>query len=207
MTDRQRLTWQQTFFKGVISLSSLRWFFSLLNEQWWRQRFPDCLIVEFSVKQVQVHRDFLVGGIREDDFGSLRIVEVVKELGLVTCQRGEFRQGSSLLSWRPWFSCLGIVHIEEKVQDRVQIEAEEKSKGAGRDTRKGTRRGTELRPNAQLLIMDDHADDMSAHNSDMFLSQCGAKHIMMYTHCAEETWRVRCISPNTPSVTVDRRRL
>ena len=34
MTDRQRLSWQQTFFKRVISLSSVRWFFSLLNEQW-----------------------------------------------------------------------------------------------------------------------------------------------------------------------------
>ena len=34
MTDRQGLTWQQTFFKRVITLSPVRWFFSLLNEQW-----------------------------------------------------------------------------------------------------------------------------------------------------------------------------
>ena len=33
MTIRQRLTWQHTFFKRVISLSTARWFFSLVNER------------------------------------------------------------------------------------------------------------------------------------------------------------------------------
>ena len=32
----KRLSWQQTFFIRVMSLSSVRWFSSLLNEQWWR---------------------------------------------------------------------------------------------------------------------------------------------------------------------------
>ena len=36
----------------------------------------------------------------EDDFGSLREVDVVKELGLLTGVRGEFCQGARLLSWR-----------------------------------------------------------------------------------------------------------
>ena len=30
----KELSWQQTFFMRVISLSPVRWFFSLLNEQW-----------------------------------------------------------------------------------------------------------------------------------------------------------------------------
>ena len=44
----------------------------------------------------------------EDHFSSLRIVEVVKELGLVTCGRSVFCQGARLLGWRrrrgylPW---------------------------------------------------------------------------------------------------------
>ena len=56
MTDRQGLTWQQTFFKRVISLSSTRWFFSLLGEQWGRERSADGLVTEFRVKQVRGHR-------------------------------------------------------------------------------------------------------------------------------------------------------
>ena len=56
----------------------------------------DGLIVEFRVKQVQGHR--VAGFVSEDDFSSLRVVEVVRELGLITCERGEFGQGARLLS-------------------------------------------------------------------------------------------------------------
>ena len=38
--------------------------------------------------------------------------------------------------------CLGVVHMEEEVQDRVQVEVGREEKGEG-ETRKGTRRGTE----------------------------------------------------------------
>ena len=50
-------------------------------------------------------------------------------------------------------SCLGVVHMEEGVQDRVQVEVEEKSKVKERHTEKDKarkQRGT----NAQLVTMD-----------------------------------------------------
>ena len=53
MTDRQRLTWQQTFFKRVISLSTARWFFSLLSELWWRERSADGVVTDLRVMQVR----------------------------------------------------------------------------------------------------------------------------------------------------------
>ena len=47
--------------------------------------------------QVRGHRVFVAGFILEDDFGSLRVVEVVKERGLITCERIENRHGAILL--------------------------------------------------------------------------------------------------------------
>ena len=49
VTYRKGLSWQQTFFKRVICVSSVRWFFSLPSEQRWRERSADGLIVEFRV--------------------------------------------------------------------------------------------------------------------------------------------------------------
>ena len=46
--------------------------------------FPDGLIVEFRVTQVRGLRFFIAGFLLEDHFSSLRVVEVVKELGLIT---------------------------------------------------------------------------------------------------------------------------
>ena len=51
------------------------------------ERFPDGLIVDFRVKQVRGHRVFVAGFVREDHFSSLRVVEIVKELELITCER------------------------------------------------------------------------------------------------------------------------
>ena len=74
------------------------WFFSLLNEQWWRERLPDGLIVEFRGKQVRGHR--VAGLLLEEDFSSLWVVEVVRDVGLISCGRSEFCQGAKLLVWR-----------------------------------------------------------------------------------------------------------
>ena len=76
MTDRQGLTWRQTFFKRVISLSTVRWFFSLLNEQWWRERSADGLVTELRVMQV-----------RGPPVAGLLLEEIVEEVGLITCER------------------------------------------------------------------------------------------------------------------------
>ena len=57
--------------------------------------------------------------------------------------------------------CLVVVHMEEEVQDRVQVEVEREEQGVG-DTRKETKRGTEREQTInQPLIMDDHEYDMT----------------------------------------------
>ena len=50
----------------VISFSPVRWFFSLLNEQWWTERFSDNLIVEFRIARVRGLRFYVAGFILED---------------------------------------------------------------------------------------------------------------------------------------------
>ena len=49
-------------------------------------------------------------------------MEVVKELGLITCGRSVFCQGARLFGWRRRRDdCLGVVHMEGGVQVRVQV--------------------------------------------------------------------------------------
>ena len=84
--DRQRLTWQQTFFQRVISLSTVRWFFSLLSEQWWRKRSADGLVTDLRVMQVRGPR--VAGLLLEENLSGLLVVGLVREVGLITCERG-----------------------------------------------------------------------------------------------------------------------
>ena len=57
-------------------------------------------------------------------------------------------------------NCLGVVHMEEEVQDRVQEEVEREEQRIG-DTH-GTKRGTEREQTLnQPHIMYDHGDDMT----------------------------------------------
>ena len=98
MTDRQGLTWQQTFFKRVISLSSVRWFFSLLSEQWWGERSADGVVTDLRVMQVRGHR--VAGLLLEEDFSGHWVVEIVEEAGLITCERGVIGQRARLLIGR-----------------------------------------------------------------------------------------------------------
>ena len=74
MTDRHGLTWQQTFFKRVVSLSTARWFFSLLNEKWWRERSADGVVTDLRVMQVRGHR--VSGLLLKEDFSDLWVVEI-----------------------------------------------------------------------------------------------------------------------------------
>ena len=103
----------------------------------------------------------------EDDFSGLGVVEVVRELRLITCERGEFGRGSGQGPGRGGSG-------KRRARDR-------------RDTRKGTRRGT-VRENNQTHDMDDHGDDMT--RSCRHLSQCGVLHIMKHVRCARE--KVTC---------------
>ena len=97
---KKKLSWQQTFFMRVISLSHIRWFFSLLSEQWWRWRFSDELIVEFRIVRERRLRVYVDGFILEERCKSIWVVEVVEVVGLVTCERVVYRHGTILLILR-----------------------------------------------------------------------------------------------------------
>ena len=47
-------------------------------------------------------------------------MEIVRDVGLITCERGVFGQGARLLSWR----CPDDGHMDEEVQLKVQVEEE-----------------------------------------------------------------------------------
>ena len=51
-------------------------------------------------------------------------MEVVRELGLITCERGAFRPGSQTpqLAIVPVANCPDVDHMEEEVQVNVQVE-------------------------------------------------------------------------------------
>ena len=52
------------------------------------------------------------------------MVEIVKDVGLITYGRGVFGQGARLLIWRSasGFFCPDDGHMEEEVQLKVQVE-------------------------------------------------------------------------------------
>ena len=72
MTDRRRLTGRPTFVMRVISSSAARIIFSLLGEQWWRERNADGDVIVLEVIQGPV----LAWGFLGVRFSSLRDVVV-----------------------------------------------------------------------------------------------------------------------------------
>ena len=93
MTGRQRLTGRQTFFMRVISSSTASWFFSLLGEQWWRERNEDGDVIVLEVIQGPV----VAWGFLDVRFSGLRDVVVD---GLITCDRVVLGKGAKvLISW------------------------------------------------------------------------------------------------------------
>ena len=87
VTDRQGLTWQQTFFKRVISLYTAP--LGLLAPEW------TVVMIALCRWGHRVARLLL-----EEDFSSLWVVEVVDHVGLITCGGGSFGQSARLLIWR-----------------------------------------------------------------------------------------------------------
>ena len=65
MTDGRRLTWQQTFLQESDKLvyGSL---FSLLSEQWWRERSADGVVTDLRVMQVRGYR--VAGWLLDENF-------------------------------------------------------------------------------------------------------------------------------------------
>ena len=86
--------------------------------------------------------------------------------------RGEFCQAQdSSVGGGARVNCLGVVHMEEEVQDRVQSTGRSGKRRARykTDTRKGTKRGTEKEQTInQPLIMDKHGYGVMRTNT--FLS-------------------------------------
>ena len=56
------------------------------------------------------------------------MVEVVEEVGLITCERVVYRHGAILLIVREWsgFILGGFDHMEVDEQDREQVDSERK---------------------------------------------------------------------------------
>ena len=80
-------------------------------------------------------------------------------------------------------NCLGVVHMEEEVQDRVQVEVGREEQWVGETH--GKEQGEEKREQTinQPLIMDDHECGVTRTNT--FLSHCDVTH-NQHVHCAEE---------------------
>ena len=76
-------------------------------------------------------------------------MDVVKELGLITCERGEFGQGGrSSVGGDAGYVCLGA-DMEGEVQDRAQVEVEREEQGVGETH--GKEQGEEQRVKEKTL--------------------------------------------------------
>ena len=84
--------------------------------------------------------------------------------------------------------CSGVVHMEEEVQDRVQVEVgrEEQSDGETHGESRNEETDEATRNKRSTAHHGWHVDGMSARCSDTFLSQCGVIHIIKHAHCAGE---------------------
>ena len=156
MTDRRRLTWRQTFFKRVVSLSMAGCFFSLLSEQWWRERSADGIVIEVQIMRVQ--GPVVAGGLLDEYISSLWDVEVV---GLITCERIVLGQGAKVLIRK---SAQGSCpHMED--EDNQENEKEDE-----REYGKQREEGRVVESQATHNMQMAHVWNAAPHT--LFLSQC-----------------------------------
>ena len=93
MTDGRRQTGRQTFFLRVIGSSTTRIIFSLLVEQWWRERLADGDVIVLDV----IRGPILDRGFLDVVFSSIQNVVV---FWLITCERVVPGKGAKVLvSW------------------------------------------------------------------------------------------------------------
>ena len=150
--------------------------------------FPMVSSSSFRVTQVRGLRIFVAGFLLEDFFSSLRVVEVVKELRLITCGRSAHRQGCNTphLGEGAAGVSLGVVHMEEGVQVRVQVECGREEVG---DREKHGERQNEDTSNRQSTAHHGwHQDGMSTRLQTLepwlVLSQTVSIHIIRRVQCA-----------------------
>ena len=87
-------------------------------------------------------------------------------------------------------NCLGVVHMEEEVQDRVQVEVGREGQGVGETH--GKQQGDEKRENKRSINRTTWMN--------MSMGWCAQTHswammwvfIIQCAHCAREKWRARC---------------
>ena len=65
-------------------------------------------------------------------------------------------------------SALGVVHMEEEVQGRAQVEVGREEQGEGETHGKRTKRGTDATNKRSTAHQGRHEDDMSARCTDTF---------------------------------------
>ena len=181
MTDRQGLTWQQTFFKRVISLSQVRWFCSLLNEQWWRERPADGVVTELRV--MQVRGPCVAGLLLVENFSGLWVVVVVEEVGLTTCGRLIIGQRARLLIGR---SAQGIL-LRWSPHGRGKGRSQSSGGWSGR-----WERHTEENKVKKKERTDNHSGSwhMGWDDAHKHLSQCGITHRARCEREKSDVWGV-----------------
>ena len=83
-------------------------------------------------------------------------MEVVKDVGLITCESGEFARGqdSSVGRRRSWLIPLALLTLEMKVLVRVQVECGREEVNDGEKQEKDKHEETDNRTDNQTLIMD-----------------------------------------------------
>ena len=109
MTDRRRLTGRQTFVMRVISSFTARCIFSLLGEQWWRERHADGVVIEF---QACGFRDLFSS---EDSWMSNSVVSEIDRLLGSQLVRGSFARVRRVL----------ILHIMEEEDEEREDKRED----------------------------------------------------------------------------------
>ena len=174
MTDRRRLTGRQTFVKRVISLSTARWFFSLLSEQWWRERSADGVVTDFRVMQV---RKFGVARrLLDENFSGLWDVVVVEELGLITSERRCWPKARLLIHGSAQGVLFETILTEEEVKDQ-ESEVED-----GRDCENHKMQSRREVKHTSAW----HMDGMTRNNT---FGQCRVRH---YHECGQTREKMTC---------------
>ena len=114
---------------------------------------------------------------------SLRVVELVKDVGLITCGRIVYRHGARLLSWRRRReNCLGVVLMEGGVQVRVQVEVGREEQGESQNEEQ-----------TQQSTAHHGWHEYGVTRGCRHLSQCSVMCIKWIVQTAWEKWRERCI--------------
>ena len=191
MTDRRRLTWQQAFVTRVINLSTARWIFSLLGEQWWRERSADGVVINLQV--MQAWGPAVAGGLLDEDFSGLWDLVVVDEVGLIICEKIVLGQSAWLLIR---VSAHGTSH-RTNPHGRWRWRTGEWKGRWERRWRVQSRGSKSIRSKSTTKRMMTWRDARKTPwaNVTCDIEMCAVKH--------EKMWRVRVFCSHTPSVAAD----